>query len=107
LPQTTKTTSEVLQELWELLQDYATQETIAPLKNLGRYLGLGLAGSLLFGIGVVFLGLAILRVLQSELSIFDDTWSWVPYVAAVVFMALVVGGAGAAATRSPESTDVP
>lgn len=58
-------------EFATLVKDYAKQETVDPLKNLGRYLGFGLAGSVSFGVGVVFLLLALLRGLQS-LSVFDQ-----------------------------------
>ena len=79
-------------ELKDLVVGYAKQETVDPLKTLGRYLGFGIAGSVLMGAGFFLLLLALLRGLQ-ELSFFaDPTWSWLPYlitaVAGLVIIAL-------------------
>ena len=72
-------------DLKDLVVGYAKQETVDPLKTLGRYLGFGLAGSVAIGGGLVLLLLALLRGLQ-ELTVFNDPsptgdsiWSWVPY----------------------------
>jgi hypothetical protein len=71
---------------------YVKQQTIAPLKDLGRYVGFGLLGSLLFGFGVVFLALSGLRALQTETGdTFTGDWSWVPYL--IVIFVLGVGAA--------------
>lgn len=79
-------------ELKTLVVGYAKQETVDPLKTLGRYIGFGLAGSVLIGAGLSLLLLAMLRGLQSVEVLADPTWSWVPYLAtAVVGMALVAG----------------
>ena len=40
---------------------YVKQQTFIPIQQLGRYVGFGLLGSLLFGFGVVFLALSGLR----------------------------------------------
>ena len=39
-----KSISEIAQDLWDLLVAYARQETIDPLRNIGRYLAFGLGG---------------------------------------------------------------
>ena len=79
-------------ELRDLVVTYVKQQTIVPLKQLGRYVGFGLLGSLLLGFGVVFLGLSGLRALQTETgSTFTGDWSWVPYVIMVVV--LIIGAA--------------
>ena len=61
---------------------YAKQETIDPLKGLGRYVGFGVGGSLLLAIGpVALLGLAVLRALQTETGAGSPaTGRWVPYL---------------------------
>ena len=70
---------------------YVKQQTITPLKSLGRYVGFGLLGSLVFGFGVVFLALSGLRALQTETGdTFTGDWSWVPYM--IIIFVLAVGG---------------
>ena len=77
-------------ELWDLVRRYAQQETIEPIKGLGRYAAFGLAGSVLVGIGVVELAVGLLRVLQTETGeVFDDSWSWAPYLIVVAVCAVV------------------
>lgn len=53
-------------ELKDLVVAYAQQETIDPLKDLGRYIAWALAGAILLGTGVVFVSIAIIRLLQTE-----------------------------------------
>ena len=69
---------------------YVKQETIVPLKALGRYVGFGVGGSLLLGFGVVFLGMSGLRALQTETGdTFTGNWTWAPYAIMVVALAIV------------------
>lgn len=83
---------QLVSELYELVVAYLKQETVVPLKALGRYIAFGLVGAVLLGFGVVFLTMAALRALQAETgSTFAGNWSWAPY--GVVIMALGVGGA--------------
>jgi hypothetical protein len=89
-----KTPQETIQELWQLLVAYFRQETVEPLKALRRYVGFGLLGGFLLGLGVFFLAMAGLRALQTETgSTFTGSLSWIPYVIVVVAL-----GAGAAIT---------
>jgi hypothetical protein len=79
-------------ELRDLIVAYVRQETVTPLKSLGRYTLFGLAGALLLGLGVVLLGVGVLRLLQTETgSTFRGDWSWAPY--GIVFAVLLIGGA--------------
>ena len=83
---------ETIRELRELVVAYAKQETVLPLKQLGRYVAFGVIGSFLLGLGVVLLGVGGLRALQTETgSTFVGDWSWAPY--GIVFIALIAGGA--------------
>jgi hypothetical protein len=83
---------ELVLELKDLCIAYLRQETVVPLKQLGRYLAFGIVGSLLMGIGVLLLALGLLRLLQEETgTTFTGDWSWVPYI--IVFAALIVGAA--------------
>ncbi len=83
---------QIVLELRDLVVAYFRQETIVPLKSLGRYILFGLAGALLLGTGFVLLGVGALRLLQTETgSTFRGDWSWAPY--GIVFVALCFGGA--------------
>ena len=76
-------------DLFELIKDYARQETVDPLKGAGRWIGMGLLGTLLLMIGGIAVTLALLRFLQEETgSTFTGNWSWAPY--AITLGALVV-----------------
>ncbi len=79
-------------ELKDLVVAYLKQETLVPIKQLGRYLAFGIAGSILMGVGVILWSLGLLRLLQTQTGdTFADDWSWVPYL--IVFAALVIGAA--------------
>lgn len=84
-----KSLPQVVNELWSLTKDYARQETIDPLKGVGRYLGFGFTGVVLGGVGFILLLLSLLRALQTETGTrFEGNLSWVPYV-----IVLLVGSA--------------
>ena len=82
--------TEQVAELKELVVGYAKQETVGPLRNLGRYLGFGIAGSVAIGAGVVFLLLALLRGLQRLAFLSDPDrfeggrLAWAPYLIVMV-----------------------
>lgn len=86
-----KSIPQVASELWELSTAYAKQETIDPLKGLGRFLSFGVGGAILLGLGSVLLALAGLRALQTETdTAFTGNLSWVPYlIVAVVAVGLI------------------
>ena len=76
---------QAVSELWQLVLAYFKQETTEPLKRLGRVIGFGIAGSLLLGVGVVFVAIGLLRLLQHEASdTFDGNWTFVPYLIVIV-----------------------
>ena len=93
----------------QLVLDYVKQETLGPLKGLGRFLVFGIAGSIALCAGLTTLLIALLRGLQETTgTTFAGNWNWVPYLI-VAFMALVVLGSaawrigkGPAARRLPE-----
>ena len=87
-----KSIPQVATELWELSIAYAKQETIDPLKGLGRFLGFGVGGALLLGIGSVLLVLSGLRALQTETdSTFTGNLSWAPYLIVVAASVALIG----------------
>lgn len=92
MPEQEKSIPQVVGELKDLTVSYAKQETIDPLRNLGRWVAFGVGGSLVLGIGLCLLALSLLRALQTETDVFEGNWSWAPYfitaVALVVIAAL-------------------
>lgn len=83
-------------ELWGMVLAYLKQETLEPVKGLGRFLVFGVAGSLVGATGLVLLVVAGLRAMQEEVGAFGGAHSWIPYVVAG---AGTVGVMGAAALR--------
>jgi hypothetical protein len=70
----------------QLIIDYAKQETLGPLRGVGRFMAFGVIGAIALSGGTMLLLLALLRGLQTETgTTFKGDWSWAPY--------LVTGGA--------------
>jgi hypothetical protein len=91
-------------ELFQLIVTYAKQQTIDPLKQLGRWVALGLAGAVLTGLGFLLIGLGLLRAIQSEAGHhLTGDWSWVPYFVAVIFLGIVIGFMVLRISRGPGS----
>ncbi|MET0728920.1 MAG: hypothetical protein ABWZ76_11555 [Acidimicrobiales bacterium] len=79
-----KSIPEVATELWEMAKAYAQQETIDPLKGLGRFLAYGISGAILLGLGVLLMLLSLLRALQTQTgTTFTGNLTWVPYLITV------------------------
>ncbi len=89
------------QDVLQLVIGYAKQETIDPIRNLGRFIGFGLAGAILGSLGAVLLLLGGLRLLQTETTVFEgDGWrSCVPYVLVLLLSGGIAGGAMKARSR--------
>ncbi len=72
-------------DAFQLTVDYLKQETVEPLKGLGRFLYMGIAGSFCLAFGILLILIGVLRLLQTETgTALDRGLSWVPY--AVVFV---------------------
>lgn len=98
-----KSFSEVMRELWALLRDYGKQETLEPLRGLGRYLGFGIVGSVLIALGVLLLLLGLLRMVQAQYpDVFDGSWEFAPYVFGFVGCLVVMGLAAFRISREPK-----
>jgi hypothetical protein len=71
---------------------YVRQETIDPVKDLGRFLAYGLGAVILGGLGLVLLMLGGLRLLQAETgSAFTGHLSFIPYLCPFVVCLVVAG----------------
>jgi len=91
-------------ELRELVVAYFKQEAVDPFKALGKFVAFGLAGSLLLGVGSIFLTVGGLRALQVETGdTFTGNWSWAPYAIMGAALAIGVGILVFAMTSGKES----
>jgi hypothetical protein len=80
-----KDVATLVTELADMIVRYAKQETVEPIRDLRRYLGFGVAGSLLLCIGIPLLLLGELRAIQLEtFPHLSGDLSWVPY--SIVFL---------------------
>jgi hypothetical protein len=87
-----KPISTLLNELVGLVVAYVRQQTIVPIKSIGRYLLFGIAGALFMAVGGGLLALAALRLIQAETgNHLRGSLTWVPYAGG-----LIVTGVGAA-----------
>jgi len=96
-------------DAFQLTVDYLKQETVQPIKGLGRFLYMGIAGSFFLAGGILLILIGILRLLQTETgTALTGDLSWVPYVAVMVLgIAVIVVAAwritaGPARERMPE-----
>jgi hypothetical protein len=89
-------------DFFQLVVDYAKQETLGPLKDLGRFVAFGVAGSVALTAGTVLLLLAGLRALQTETGTsFTGKLSWLPYVITAVAAVGVMGLSAWRITKGP------
>jgi hypothetical protein len=92
-------------EAVKLVIDYVKQETLTPLRGLGRYILFGVVGSVFLAIGLVILAVAFLRFLQGETgTTFTGNWSWAPYLICTVAVVAVAAVAVLAVIRGQGRT---
>jgi hypothetical protein len=85
---------QTIRELRELIVAYVKQETIDPLKGMARYIAFGVAGAVLLGLGVMFIEIGALRLLQGwgpngRGHRFNGNMSWAPYAIVLVGSVIV------------------
>jgi hypothetical protein len=95
-------------DAFSLTIEYVKQETLVPLKGLGRFLIAGLIGSLAIAVGILLGLVGILRLLQDETgSALTGDWSWVPYFAVSALGLAVAGLAAWRITAGPGRAKLP
>ena len=95
-------------DAFQLTVDYLKQETVQPLKGLGRFLYMGIAGSFFLAFGILLILLGVLRLLQTETgTALTGDWSWVPYAVVVVLGIAVIGVAVWRITAGPGKEKLP
>lgn len=80
-----------LREIRDLFVTYLKEQTVAPLKDLGRFVAFGAAGSVFVAFGVVMGLLGLLRMFQALFPVLDGSLSWIPYLIVVALGVAVVG----------------
>jgi hypothetical protein len=80
-----------LKEIRDLVVRYIKEETLQPLKELGRFVAYGALGSLFVGFGTTLLLIGALRVLQEQFKVLDGSLSWLPYLIIAGLACGVVG----------------
>ena len=79
-------------DAFQLTVDYLKQEVVEPLRGLGRFLYMGIAGSFFLAFGLLLILLGVLRLLQTETgSALTGDWSWVPYAVTVAALRIQAG----------------
>ncbi|MGH9076539.1 MAG: hypothetical protein ACRDY0_03665 [Acidimicrobiales bacterium] len=97
-----KSVPTLVTELKDLVVAYAKQETLDPLKALGRFVLWGAIGAVLLSIGAVLLALAVVRLLQTEAGAhLSGDLSWVPYSGGILLAVLVAGAAASRIAKLP------
>jgi hypothetical protein len=95
-------------DAFQLTVDYLKQETVEPLRGLGRYLYMGILASFLVAIGLLMILIGILRLLQKETgTALTGNWSWVPYAVVVFLGIVVVAFAASRITAGPARAKMP
>src|ERR1700683_4777942 len=95
-------------DAFQLTVDYLKQETVEPLRGLGRFLYMGIAGSFCWAIGLLLILVGVLRLLQTETgTALTGDWSWVPYGAVVVLGVVVIGVAAWRIAAGPGQGKLP
>ncbi|NQV96428.1 MAG: hypothetical protein HQ486_01400 [Acidimicrobiaceae bacterium] len=73
-----------LAELYDLVVNYAKQQTIDPIRGVGRWLLFGLIAAVLMSIGLVLGALGVLRLIQTTAIGVSNSWSWTGYLITIV-----------------------
>jgi hypothetical protein len=95
-------------DAFQLTVDYLKQETIDPLRGLGRFLYMGIAGAFFLAFGILLILLGILRLLQTETgTALTGDWSWVPYAVVVLLGLMIIGIAVWRITAGPARERMP
>ncbi len=76
-------------ELKNTLVQYSKQEIRDPLISLLKWTAFGLIGLIFIVAGLGHICLGILRLLQSEVSTFENSLSFLPYFIIFAFLALI------------------
>jgi hypothetical protein len=95
-------------DAFQLTVDYLKQEVVDPLRGLGRFLYMGIAGSFFVAFGLLLILLGVLRLLQTETgTALTGDWSWVPYAVVVILGIAIIGVAALRIQAGPGERKLP
>jgi hypothetical protein len=95
-------------DAFQLTVDYLKQEVVEPLRGLGRFLYMGIAGSFFLAGGILLILIGVLRLLQTETGgALTGDWSWVPYAVVIVLGSVVIAVAVWRITAGPGRERLP
>jgi len=83
-----------LDEIRGIFVRYVKDETLQPVKDMGRFAAFGALGSLFVGFGTVLVLLGALRYLQWQFPVLDGSLSWIPYLVVAILAAAVIALTG-------------
>ena len=86
----TRDTSTTFGDVVDLVRAYVRQQTVTPLRGVGRWVAFGLFGGILLVIGLVFLAMGALRGMQG-IAVFEGGLSFVPYFVVLVGSIVLIG----------------
>ncbi len=88
-------------DLQQMLVTYAKQETVEPLKTLGRYLQFGVPGAICIFLSAMFLAIGVLRFFQGVERFSGGSFgSLAPYGFSVVALLVLMGIVGYLMSRA-------
>jgi hypothetical protein len=91
----------LVNEFVSLTVGYAKEQTVDPIRGLGRYLLFGVIGAFMIAIGGGLTALAAIRLVQAETgNHLRGSLTWVPYTSGLIVATV---GAGLAAFRIRKS----
>ena len=79
-----------IEDIKDLAVRYIKEETVKPVKALGRYMLFGAIGSLFVGVGTALLLFGLLRFLQNQFTVLNGSLSWIPYLIVAGVSAVVL-----------------
>jgi hypothetical protein len=87
----------LVNELVSMVVAYFRQETVDPLRSIGRFVALGFAGAILMSLGAGMAALTVVRLVQTETGrhLHGDL-TWVPYAGGFI---VAIAGSGWAVSR--------
>ena len=83
-------TGSSITELIDLVRAYAKQETIGELRGTGRWLAWGAVGGISILLGLLFVLVGVLRLLQSTIFEGSNGLSWAPYFIVLILTIVLV-----------------